>query len=100
MDAAGNESKPSRIVLVTIRYVQIDAPPTVPRGGTLTFEIDADAAEVAWTLRGPSGGRRLGGTAAPGVVHVRLPRRITRGVYTLEASVPAGTAETTVRVTR
>ncbi len=100
VDPAGNESEPSRIVLVTIRYVEIDAPPTVARRGRLTFEIDADAAEATWTLRGPSGARRLGGTAAPGIVHVRLPRRITRGVYTLEASVPAGTAETTVRVTR
>jgi hypothetical protein len=100
VDVAGNESQPTRTALVTIRYVEIDAPPTVRRRGRLTFEIDADAETVAWTLRSPSGRPRLSGTAPPGVVHVRLPRRITRGVYTLVASVPAGTAETTVRVTR
>jgi hypothetical protein len=99
-DAAGNESRATRTVLVTIRFVQLHAPPTVARGGTLTFEIDADALKVAWALRGPSGARRLSGTAAPGTVSVRLPQRITRGVYTLEASIASGKAEATVRVTR
>jgi hypothetical protein len=100
VDAAGNESRPTRTVPVTIRFVQLHAPPAVPRGGTLTFEIDADAEQVAWTLRGPNGARRLRGTAAPGTVEVPLPRRITRGVYTLEASIASGRAEVRVRVTR
>ncbi len=100
VDAVGNESEPTRTVPVTIRFIEIDAPATVARGGLLTFEIDADASEVAWTLRGRSGRRRLAGTAAPGVVHVRLPAGLVRGRYTLEASIPAGTAETKIRITR
>ncbi len=100
VDAAGNESRSTRTVLVTVRFVELHAPPVVARGGTLVFEIDADAKSVAWTLRGPSGARRLSGSSPPGTVEVRLPRRITRGLYSLEASIASGTASAKVRVTR
>jgi hypothetical protein len=101
VDAAGNESRPTRTVAVRVRYVALArVPSSVRRHGLLTFRIDADAKRVAWSFRTTApGGAVIHGTAAPGLVRVRLPNRLTRGVYVLEASVPAGTARATLRVT-
>jgi hypothetical protein len=100
-DAAGNESRPTRLVGVRIRYVALArVPARVPRNGLLTFRIDADAKRVAWSFRGITrGSPGIHGRSAPGLVHVRLPNRLQRGIYVLEATVPAGTDEATVRVT-
>lgn len=100
VDPAGNESRATGLVNVRIRYVGLSrVPASVRRNGLLTFRIDADAKRVAWTFRGVGrGGTGIHGSAAPGLVRVRLPNRLLRGVYVLEASVPAGTARATVRV--
>ena len=102
VDSAGNESRPTRSVDVRVRYVRlVRAPKRIPRGGLLTFRIDADAERVSWSFRGITrGGNGIHGTGAPGVVRVRLPAGIQRGIYVLEATVPAGTDRTTVRVTQ
>jgi hypothetical protein len=100
VDAAGNESRPTRSVVVRIRYVELGAvPKSVRQGGFLVFRIGADAKRVSWSFRGLlRGSAGIHRTSAPGVVRVRLPDKLGPGVYVLEATIPAGTDTATVRV--
>jgi flagellar hook assembly protein FlgD len=100
VDAAGNESRPTRTVTVRIRYVGLaNVPASVRRGGFLVFRIDADAKQVFWSFRGLLPGvPSIHGVSAPGVVRVRLPNRLRPGTYELDAAIPAGEDRETLTV--
>jgi flagellar hook assembly protein FlgD len=99
LDRAGNLSPPTQPVRVRVRYVELAVRTSkVPRGGTLRFTIDSDAASVAWVLRK---GRKvvLRGTGE-GSTAVSLPQRIRRGKYVLRVELRGHAASAPVRVVR
>jgi hypothetical protein len=100
VDAAGNESRPTREITVRIRYVRLlNVLRRVGRGGVLTFTIDADAERVEWSLRGVArGSAGLDGGGPPGNFRVRLRGRVPRGICVLEATTPAGADRARIRI--
>jgi hypothetical protein len=99
LDRAGNESEPSRTVVVRIRYVDLREPRIELAGRRLAFTAEADATRIAWTLvRAGGGGLVDRGTSGPGRVAVDLPRRPPPGRYVLRVSVGAASERATVVV--
>ncbi len=101
VDAAGNQSEPTRVVPVQVRYLRIVlARRRVPLDGTLSFRLDADAKTVDWSLtRIRTGARFSDGTAPPGRVAVPL-RGAAPGPYVLEATVNGRSDRAIVRLAR
>ena len=100
-DQAGNRSAPTDQVLVLVRYVELARTELRARaGGLLRFRVESDAARIRWVLtRSRSSGRPLrSGSAAPGRVAVRVPRRLAPGRYVLRVSENGHAASASVRV--
>ncbi|MBD0289711.1 MAG: hypothetical protein ICV74_00540 [Thermoleophilia bacterium] len=97
LDQAGNRSRPSRRVLVRVRYVELHGVPRrAAAGRAFRVSVDADARQVSLRLVGP--GLERVRRVPPGPVTVRAPRR--PGRYTLTASVGAHAERSLFRVRR
>jgi hypothetical protein len=90
-DAAGNVSKPQRLGTLTIRYVTLGRK-LVSIGPRERFyiRVSADARRVEWRFAGRHG------TARPGTIVLRAPRKL--GTYRLYVTAGDHAAAATVRV--
>jgi hypothetical protein len=92
-DAAGNRSKPQRIGTLTIRYVTLARRlVSIGPGERFYIRVSADAKQVGWRF----GGR--GGTARPGTLVFRAPRKV--GTYRLYVTVGDHADRARVKVER